>query len=50
MVVNIQIEGAPKTLDQRDCASPCRGFGVTGFAGHPLASPCQYPKQIPAKK
>ena len=33
MVVNIQIEGAPKTLDQRDCASPCRGFGVTGLAG-----------------
>ena len=25
MVVNIQIEGAPKTLDQRDSASPCRG-------------------------
>jgi hypothetical protein len=33
MVVNVQIEGAPKTLDQRDSASPCRGFGVTGFAG-----------------
>jgi len=26
-------KGTPKTLDKRDCARPCRGFGVTGFAG-----------------
>ena len=33
MEVDVCIQGTAKTLDQRDCASPCRGFGVTGFAG-----------------
>ena len=27
------IKGTAKTLDKRDCASPCRGLGITGFAG-----------------
>jgi hypothetical protein len=31
--VDVCIQGAAKTLDQRDCANPCRGFGETGFAG-----------------
>jgi len=31
--VAVCIKGTAKTLDQRDCASPCRGFGVTGFVG-----------------
>jgi len=33
MEVDVCIKGTPKTLDKRDCASPCRGFGVTGFTG-----------------
>jgi hypothetical protein len=33
MEVDVCVKGTAKTLDQRDCASPCRGFGVTGFAG-----------------
>jgi len=33
MEVDVRIQGTTKTLDQRDSASPCRGFGVTGFGG-----------------
>ena len=32
MDMNIRVQCTAKALDQRNCASLCGGFGVTGFA------------------